>query len=111
MREEFNKLANIGWDDISDKDYADIEYVYANHPAISDKKDIVNIWKLPNGMLIIRDMIPTALKANEIDSKIIRYQNMVNRAKKMKEALKAGNYTMLKMLEEDEANYEKTSRD
>ena len=57
---------------ISAEDYKVVEYVYTWHPAIADvggKRQIAEIY-VHGGMLVIRDMLPRAQKAEEYDRKI-----------------------------------------
>ena len=81
-KEEFAKLAKISEDDIDPEDYQTIEYVYARHPAIKSKQDIVNVWKLPNGMMIIRDMVETAKTYEKIEQELIHHMDRVEKARK-----------------------------
>lgn len=74
MREEFiRELQHIRGDaTITAEDYAIVEYVYTWHPAIMDvggKRQIAEIYA-HGGMLVIRDMLPRAKKAEEYDRKI-----------------------------------------
>ena len=71
-KDEFIKLVGIDWDDLSDDDYKVIEYVYSRHPAINSKEDIANIWNLPNGMMIIRDMVETATLYEQVEKAILQ---------------------------------------
>ena len=89
-KQEFAALAKIKEEQINDEDYAVIEFVYARHPAIKSKQDIVNIWKLPAGMMIIRDMVETAKTYELIEREMIRHMDLMNRAKKAIEDLKLG---------------------
>ncbi len=89
-KQEFSALAKIKEEEINDEDYAVIEFVYSRHPAIKSKQDIVNIWKLSNGMMIIRDMVETAKTYELIERKMIHHMDLMNRAKKAIEDLKLG---------------------
>lgn len=56
----------------SAEDYKIVEQVYTWHPAIADvggKRQIAEIY-VHGGMLVIRDMLPRAQKAEEYDRKI-----------------------------------------
>lgn len=69
MKYEFEAIANAK---VSTEDYRLIEYVYQWHPLIPNnggKEKIAEIWKV-GGMELIRDMIPTAKKAEESENKI-----------------------------------------
>ena len=69
-KQEFLDHAHIK--NINQEDYNVIEEVYTNHPSISNtngKAEISTIYNLPGGMRIIRDMLPTANKAQEINDK------------------------------------------
>lgn len=66
MKQEFEQL--IGGK-ICDENYSIVEVVYATHPSISaenGKVEIANIYKLPGGMRIIKDMVPTAAQMAEL---------------------------------------------
>lgn len=58
---------------VTEKEYKDIEFVYTFHPSISNtegKTQIAQLYKL-GGIRLIRDMIPTAKKAQILEEKII----------------------------------------
>ena len=59
--------------EVTDAEYAEIEFVYNWHPSISNTEGKDQIAYLYNtfGMRIIRDMMPTAKKAKELDSEIL----------------------------------------
>lgn len=90
-KDEFVELAGIKWDEIRDGDYSVVEYVYARHPAINSKQDIVNLWKLPNGMMIIRDMVETATLYEKIEQNYYSAMNKANKARQAMEDIKNGN--------------------
>ena len=57
---------------ISNEDYQTIEMVYAFHPAISEtagKMQIAQIYAY-GGMSVIKDMVPTAVKARRIEAEL-----------------------------------------
>ena len=59
---------------ITDSDYNIIETVYAFHPAISEvrgKEQIALIY-ITFGMTVINDMLPRAIKARELENKILQ---------------------------------------
>ena len=88
-REEFE--AKLGRE-VNPAEYKDIEYVYTFHPSISDtdgKKQIADLYKL-GGIRLIRDMIPTARKAQEIEDEIRELNLQLANAKRAYEALKRG---------------------
>ena len=89
-KQEFAKLAKINEDNVNDEDYAVIEFVYARHPAIKSKQDIVDVWKLPCGMMIIRDMVETAKTYEKIEREMIHHMELMNKAKDAIENLKLG---------------------
>lgn len=67
MKEEFEAVANTT---VSAEDYAKIEYVYTFHPLIPEvggKKKIADIYNL-GGMMLIRDMMETARKAERLEN-------------------------------------------
>ena len=88
-REEFE--AKLGRE-INPAEYKDIEFVYNFHPSISEtdgKKQIADLYKL-GGIRLIRDMIPTARKAQEIEDEIRELNLQLANAKRAYEALKRG---------------------
>ena len=89
-KDEFIKLAGIGWDDISEEDYELVEYVYARHPSINSKQDIVNLWKLPNSMMIIRDMVETATLYEQLEKNYYKAMNELDNARRAMEDVKNG---------------------
>lgn len=89
-KQEFAALAKIKEEQIDDEDYSVLEYVYARHPAIKSKQDIVNLWNLPNGMMIIRDMVETAKTYEKIEREMLAHMERMNRAKEAIEDLKLG---------------------
>lgn len=57
---------------LTNEEYLTIEMVYAHHPVIRDscgKKQIAMIYAY-GGMAVIRDMVPTAAKAKQIEVQI-----------------------------------------
>ena len=89
-KDEFVKLAGIEWDDISEEDYELVEYVYARHPSINSKQDVVNLWKLPNSMMIIRDMVETATLYEQLEKNYYKAMNKMNKARQAMEDVKLG---------------------
>ena len=89
-KDEFVELAGIKWDDISEEDYELVEYVYARHPAINSKQDIANLYNMPNGMMIIRDMVETAGFYERVEYAYFSYQEKMNEAKRIMELVKIG---------------------
>ena len=58
---------------VTESEYKDIEFVYTFHPSISNtegKTQIAQLYKI-GGIRLIRDMIPTARKAQLLDGKIM----------------------------------------
>ena len=84
-REEFERevaALNGSTDNLTAEDYQTIEFVYNFHPAVPEKSDIAAVYALKHGMSIIRDMVPTAKKAQELDSQmmeLIRQRSEINR--------------------------------
>ena len=89
MKHEFEeKLGNR----VTEKEYKDIEFVYTFHPSVSNtggKTQIVELYKL-GGIRLIRDMIPTARKAQELDNKIMAANANLMRLKRQSEMLANG---------------------
>ena len=71
MKSEFVKLLkeNSGNSDVKKEDYVIIEHVYTYHPAIKDKKHIVDLY-LSFGMKIINDMVERADKCMKLKTAI-----------------------------------------
>lgn len=70
MKHEFEKKLGKP---VTRKEYKDIEFVYTFHPSVSNtggKTQIAELYKI-GGIRLIRDMIPTAKKAQELENKII----------------------------------------
>lgn len=89
MKEEFEKL--IG-KEVAISDYEVIEKAYATHPsidAVKGKQQIANIYQLPGGMRIIRDMVPTAEKAAKIEDRMMSVRRQISDLERELEELKA----------------------
>ena len=76
---------------VTTEEYSLIEYVYTFHPSISNtegKDQIAGIYKI-GGMRLIKDMIPTAQKAeqldNDIQNTVANLQSLRNQYKRLKE--------------------------
>ena len=65
LKSEFETL--IG-KEVTDEEYEFVNYVYMNHPAISDKHQICDIYNA-GGLRVIADMCRTANEARAIDRK------------------------------------------
>lgn len=77
---------------VTEKEYKDIEFVYTFHPSISNtegKTQIAQLYKI-GGIRLIRDMIPTARKAQELDNKIMAANANLMRLKRQFEMLANG---------------------
>lgn len=89
-KQEFNERANR---EVTNHEYEEIEFVYTWHPSISNtggKREIAYLFNT-FGMRIIRDMMPTAKKARELDSEIIATRDRLEELQRSYEELKAGN--------------------
>lgn len=78
--------------EISNEDYLTIETVYTHHPAISDvfgKIQIAQIYAY-GGMGVIRDMLPTAIKARQIESQLREIKSQERNLLAQLEELKTG---------------------
>ena len=95
-KDEFIKLAGIEWDDISEDDYSIVEYVYSRHPAINSKQDIANLYNMPNGMIIIRDMVGTATLYEQLEKNYYKAMNEMNKARQAMEDVKNGRISYAK---------------
>lgn len=76
---------------VTTEEYSLIEYVYTFHPSISNtegKDQIAGIYKI-GGMRLIKDMIPTAQKAEQLDrgiqNTVANLQSLRNQYKELKE--------------------------
>lgn len=69
---------------VTDAEYADIEFVYNWHPSISNTEGKDQIAYLYNtfGMRIIRDMMPTAKKAEELENEILTAKHQLEELQK-----------------------------
>lgn len=95
-RQEFDDTAKErGFEiQITNDDYSVIERVYNFHPSISSdstegKKQIVDLVGL-YGMRIIRDMEPTARKAQQLDDEIRSYRYQLDMKMQELEDLRRG---------------------
>lgn len=99
-RQEFiNHLAEIdngsaedAKNELSNEDYYYIELVYTYHPAISNvngKTQIAGIY-MYGGMGAIRDMVPTAITARDIESQLQEIQHQKSKLLAQLEELKSG---------------------
>lgn len=76
----------------TESEYKDIEFVYTFHPSISNtegKTQIAQLYKI-GGMRLIKDMLPTARKAQELDNKIMAANANLMRLKRQSEMLANG---------------------
>lgn len=82
IKSEFiEKLIELGIkENVSNDDYAKIEYVYTYHPSISETDGITQIAYLYSvfGIRIILDMIPTAQKAQQYENNIMKARNKLD---------------------------------
>lgn len=77
---------------VTESEYKDIEFVYTFHPSISNtegKTQIAQLYKI-GGMRLIKDMLPTARKAQELDNKIMAANANLMRLKRQSEMLANG---------------------
>lgn len=93
-RQEFEDIAKErGYEvRITNDDYSAIERVYQFHPCISEtdgKQQIVDLVGL-YGMRIIRDMEPTARKAQQLEDEVRSYRHQLDLRKQELEDLRRG---------------------
>lgn len=77
---------------VNSADYSIIEYVYNFHPSIGEiggKDQMASLYKI-GGMRLIRDMLPTAQKAEKLEADMRQARTMFETLKKQYEALKTG---------------------
>ena len=75
MRHEFEALVG---GEVDPEEYEHvIEIVYMHHPCIQDKKDIANLYKRPNGILIIEDMLERAKAYRDVENKLQKARDKV----------------------------------
>ena len=89
MKHEFEEKLGS---QVTEKEFKDIEFVYTFHPSVSNtggKTQIVELYKL-GGIRLIRDMIPTAKKAQELEEKIITANTDLMKLKRQREMLANG---------------------
>lgn len=83
MYQEFINRLPEGARHPTNSEYEEIELVYASHPSISEsghegQEQIARLYS-EFGMRIIRDMMPTAEKAEQIRTELISARNRVER--------------------------------
>lgn len=83
MYDEFINRLPEGTRHPTANEYEEIERVYASHPSISEsghegQEQIARLYS-EFGMRIIRDMTPTAEKAEQLRTELIAARNMVER--------------------------------
>lgn len=81
MKHEFEKL--IG-KEVSQEVYDKVETVYMNYPGISDKQQIVDLYK-QFGMVIITDLLPRAKEIQDREVKIHQLKVEIESFKKIEE--------------------------
>lgn len=77
---------------VSKDDYEKIEKVYLFHPSIDDvsgKDEITTIFKI-GGMRLINDMMPTAMRGEELETEINRMRIELEQLKSRYEEFKRG---------------------
>ena len=77
---------------VTESEYKDIEFVYTFHPSVSNtggKTQIAELYKI-GGIRLIRDMIPTAKKAQILEEKIITANTDLMKLKRQFEMLANG---------------------
>ena len=86
-KQEFKALAKRSF---TDSAYAEIETVYTFHPSISEtegKKQIASLYDT-FGKRIIADMLPTAIKARELEGLIAKKRHELEDLQEQYEQLK-----------------------
>ena len=89
MKHEFEEKLGKS---VTEKEYKDIEFVYTFHPSISNtegKTQIAQLRKI-GGNRLIKDMIPTARKAQLLDGKIMTANANLMELKRQLEMLANG---------------------
>lgn len=79
-KNEFEKMIGL---EVSQADYDVIEMVYDYHPSIrivTGKEQMVDLF-FNFGMRVIRDMLPTAQKAGELEQEISALETELERAR------------------------------
>lgn len=75
---------------VTASDYEKIEQVYIFHPSISEvegKDEIVALFKI-GGIRLIKDMLPTAMRAKELEIEIGKKKGELEQLKNLYEELK-----------------------
>ena len=89
MKHEFEEKLGS---QVTESEYKDIEFVYTFHPSISNtegKTQIAQLHKI-GGNRLIKDMIPTARKAQLLDGKIMTANANLMELKRQLEMLANG---------------------
>lgn len=89
MKHEFEEKLGKS---VTESEYKDIEFVYTFHPSISNtegKTQIAKLYEL-GGNRLIKDMIPTARKAQLLDGKIMTANANLMELKRQLEMLANG---------------------
>lgn len=83
LKSEFEAL--IG-EEVSQKAYDLIEYVYTWHPSIRDKQHCADLYKV-GGIWIFRDMEARAADAEDLDNKIADITKQIGKLEEKKRDL------------------------
>ena len=89
MKEEFEKI--IGRE-VTPPEYAKIEFVYQFHPTIPEvggKETIAKLFEI-GGMRLIKDMLPTARIAKDLEERLHHMRLEVARTQEIMRQLAAG---------------------
>ena len=91
-KQEFEKILGH---EVTQQDYNRIEFVYNFHPSIPEtggKETIAKLYEI-GGMRLIKDMLPTAVKARSLEEEIHQMSLEIARLKETRRQLAAGTLT------------------
>ena len=86
LQSEFEQLTDRPF---TEKEFSTIHYVYCYHPAANTHTAIAQLWTL-GGIRLIRDMLPTAKKLEEVEEEMKAAQERLSALKTNYEAICSG---------------------
>ena len=92
MKSEFEKILGH---EVTPRDYNLIEFVYNFHPSIPEtggKETIAKLYEI-GGVRLIKDMLPTARIAKDLDERLHKMRLEVARTQEIMRQLAAGTMT------------------
>ena len=86
LQSEFEQLTDRPF---TEKEFSTIHYVYCYHPAANTHAAIARLWTL-GGIRLIRDMLPTAKKLEEVEKEMKAAQERLSTLKANYKAICSG---------------------